>query len=627
MHRLFAASLFALSAASALIVVAAPALAQEAPALEAADTSTDTSGDLFAQLAAFSQAQADEDTGRSADLALALANADLSALPFSAAEVRDLRAALAEALAEAGRFDEAIAVLAAVIAEERAAAQAATEPADRSALTLAVSTRLEALGDLYRAAGQLNDALAAYTDAFAAAQGVYGEDAPETRFVLAKVVETRAAARAAQGLAPEDDPDASLLATLEARAESEALTSLGVGTPLRETETFETVRVFYGTNRVDTGSTAPAKAFTGRRGDELSLGSVVVTVPKDRVPGTIPRPGPLDLRGARDGVHIVLKRIERDADEDAFIDRQRRWREADPEGGDAAFVYIHGHGNGFDDAARRAAQLAVDLDMRHGANLYSWPAGHVLAGYQESQNNVGPSVRHLVSYLEAVSASGADTIHLIAHSMGNRLLLQALEDLKAKGFAADTPGAPFGEIIWASPDVDADVFAVDVGAVADMGRGMTLYASRHDRALQLSQMLGGSYPRAGQAPPPAPVARAVTAIDTSPISRPVSDVVAHGDFASAAINDLRAVVWLSLAPDARCPLALEAPGGDAPYWQAADTRPGCGPEEFRRAVSALRLYGEDAPATVRALLASGQLDPAAAASWRAALGIIEGMAR
>lgn len=227
---------------------AVPVLVQDAEAQEVGQPANGTAA-LFAQLAAFSGAQAEEDTVRAAEIALALANADLSALPLTPTEARDLRAELAQALAEADRFDEAITVLAAVVADERAAAQNATDPADRSALTLALSTRLDALGDLHRTAGQLDAALAAYADAFATAQEVHGEDAPEARFVLAKVVETRAAARAAQGLVPQNDPDASLLANLKARAESEALTSLGAGEPMPETETYETVRVFYGTNR------------------------------------------------------------------------------------------------------------------------------------------------------------------------------------------------------------------------------------------------------------------------------------------------------------------------------------------------------------------------------------------
>jgi len=150
---------------------------------------------------------------------------------------------------------------------------------------------------------------------------------------------------------------------------------------------FETLTVFYGTNRNLDNVDKPDKTFGKKRGS-LSYGWIEMTVPKDRAIGEVPAPGFLDFGGAKDGVHIVLSRVDRTDDVSVFSSEFANSVAQSDRAGKEAFVFIHGHGVSFASSARRAAQLAVDLDIRNGAAFFSWPAGSVATGYTVSEGNV-----------------------------------------------------------------------------------------------------------------------------------------------------------------------------------------------------------------------------------------------
>jgi len=378
---------------------------------------------------------------------------------------------------------------------------------------------------------------------------------------------------------------------------------------------FETVRLFWGTNRGIEGPD-PERNFNNRR-SELQFGDIEVSVPHDRMPGSIPRPAALDFRGARDGIHMVLRPAR--ALGPTGFDGALGGALADAEADDM-FVFIHGHAVTFAQAALQTAQLAVDLDMRNGATFFSWPNGHSVASYQVSQNGVDPSALALDRFLTAVIAEAdGRRVHVIAHSMGARVLLRALERLSARG--AFSEGPLLGEVIWASPDVDAEYFGQALRELPVMASGMTAYMSRHDRALQLSSLLGGQFQRAGQSIPLPSIAQVVVAVDTSD----VSSGIGHGDFAAGALNDLKAIVWLSLPPQGRCILAVEQIDQDAQFWRAVDNRPDCDPALFSETLTLVRMRGvSDTIAEVEQDLASQGEDSPMRARAQSMRAILEG---
>jgi len=122
-----------------------------------------------------------------------------------------------------------------------------------------------------------------------------------------------------------------------------------------------------------------------------------------------------------------------------------------------AFVFIHGFRVAFDDAVYRTAQIAYDLGFPGAPVLYSWPSNGKLYEYTADINNNDWTMPHLQDFLlDFCRQSGARTVHLIAHSMGNRVLCNALNQLATK--TASVPMPLFNQVVLTAPDIDADVF-------------------------------------------------------------------------------------------------------------------------------------------------------------------------
>ena len=158
--------------------------------------------------------------------------------------------------------------------------------------------------------------------------------------------------------------------------------------------------------------------------------------------------------------------------------------EPPPEG--QVVVFIHGYRVSFADAARRAAQLSCDLNMP--TVLYSWASAGKLFLYNRDADCSKITIPRLLDFIHIIADfSGATTVHLIAHSMGNVPLTAALQEFfRTRG----QPGSPiFRNIVLAAPDVNATVFKEQIApAISDKGARVTLYASRNDRALLASRL-------------------------------------------------------------------------------------------------------------------------------------------
>lgn len=104
----------------------------------------------------------------------------------------------------------------------------------------------------------------------------------------------------------------------------------------------------------------------------------------------------------------------------------------------------------------------------------------------------------------------------------------------------------------------------------------------------LSSIINGGYRRAGDAAAPITLAGLDT-VDTTEVG---GEGLGHGDYADRALDDFRAIIWLSLQPRSRCELVArkQPTGGD--YWQlTGDEIKGCPHEAFRTAISLARGLG------------------------------------
>ncbi|MEM6941459.1 MAG: alpha/beta hydrolase [Pseudomonadota bacterium] len=324
---------------------------------------------------------------------------------------------------------------------------------------------------------------------------------------------------------------------------------------------FATMDVFYATDRERTGKTAPTSFYGAGRGP-LEVGIATVTVPHSHTPGVLEAPAIYRLEFRPNPTkHVVLQSVV-PVEADAFFNRMRASFADRPER--EALLFVHGYNVNFANAARRAAQLAYDMRYPGLPILYSWPSRGRTTGYVADTAAVRLSARRLTHFLDDIVAqSGADVIHLVAHSMGNRALTDALElmALRRGVKAGDTP--VFGQIVYAAPDVDAGLFRAMMPTIAPLAQRMTLYASEQDWALSVSRRLHGNVPRAGIGGADTLSDERVDSIDMSQLGE---DMLAHSYFAddTSAIADMMTLLWQNASPNRRCGLQQQA--ADASVW-------------------------------------------------------------
>jgi esterase/lipase superfamily enzyme len=228
-----------------------------------------------------------------------------------------------------------------------------------------------------------------------------------------------------------------------------------------------------------------------------------------------------------------------------------------------ALIFLHGYNNSFDDAAIRAAQIGFDLKVPGITGLFSWPSQGTELGYFADEASIEASEPAIAEFLaDFVEKSGAQRIHLIAHSMGNRGLLRAIQRIVSRVSVATD--IRFGHIILAAPDVDRAVFCDLARSIQQISNGATLYVSPRDRAVCLSRWLH-RFSRAGLTPP----VTVVQGIDTIEIPHlDLTDQIWHGYYAEATsvLHDMFDVLRANLRPDARQRLTAVQNEIGATYW-------------------------------------------------------------
>lgn len=343
---------------------------------------------------------------------------------------------------------------------------------------------------------------------------------------------------------------------------------------------YTNVNVYYATDRAPTGRTQPARFFGHARDTKLNYGLASVTIPRTHQPGTLAAPSVWRLEFSEDPTkHVMLQSVE-PVDADGFFQSMRDDLEA--QSASDAFVFVHGYNVSFDAAAKRTAQMAYDMNFKGLPILYSWPSRGATIGYISDTAVVRLSGRRLTLFLEdVVNRSGANTIHIVAHSMGNRAVTDALELMALRRQPISKP--IFDQIIFAAPDVDQGLFAAMVPTIEPIARRLTLYASEKDWALEASRQLHGDAPRAGQG---GHGALSHPSIDTIDMTGLGEDMLSHSYVSNdrSAILDISTLFWLNPEPEERCGLVRRA--GAQAIWDHRDAA--CASQSLLNIISSLR---------------------------------------
>ena len=219
-------------------------------------------------------------------------------------------------------------------------------------------------------------------------------------------------------------------------------------------------------------------------------------------------------------------------------------------------LFIHGFDNSFADAVLRAGQLQYDTDFPGSAIAFCWPSDGSASteSYKHDVEKAEKSVRPLADVLELLTKSAAAAnatkpakVHVIAHSLGNRLFLAALHDLNRRGvWTSDR--RYLGQVVLAAPDVGAARFNNLVGYAAQAAERLTYYYCRADKALIISQSIN-SYEPVGLYP------YFETGLDTINADGVGTDFISHSYYGSSpkVLADLNLLFCLDYGPEQRMP--------------------------------------------------------------------------
>jgi esterase/lipase superfamily enzyme len=161
-------------------------------------------------------------------------------------------------------------------------------------------------------------------------------------------------------------------------------------------------------------------------------------------------------------------------------------------------IYVHGFNQTFEAAALDAVRLSDGIRFRGETMVFSWPSKAKLFDYAYDRESAMWSRDALQQVLEALLASpNVGRVHLVAHSIGTMVTMEALRQLYA--VHGEASAARIGAVVLASPDVDMDVFSSSVERIGCLAPNIIVVTATNDRALAVSRWIAGGITRVGAA--------------------------------------------------------------------------------------------------------------------------------
>jgi esterase/lipase superfamily enzyme len=164
-------------------------------------------------------------------------------------------------------------------------------------------------------------------------------------------------------------------------------------------------------------------------------------------------------------------------------------------------LYVHGFNQTFESAALDAARLSDGIRFRGETMVFSWPSKAKLLDYGYDRESAMWSRDALEQvFFELIASPAVGRLHIVAHSVGTMLTMEAIRQIydRQGGVVADRIGA----IVFASPDIDMDVFSSSVARIGSLASKIVIITSTNDRALAVSRWIAGGITRVGAAEHP-----------------------------------------------------------------------------------------------------------------------------
>ena len=260
--------------------------------------------------------------------------------------------------------------------------------------------------------------------------------------------------------------------------------SLSGGSLFGETKSPTLVQEFVVTTRKDLNTP------TGEAGQAKFL-TTTVSVPPGHETGVIERPSITSESRKRHFVIVGQRKLD-EAQFNAEIASQVSGRVGVSRD---VLVFIHGFNTGYDEARFRLAQIVTDARFTGVPVLFTWPSRNKFLAYGSDRESATASRDALEKLLRDLGQTpGVGRVHVLAHSMGTFLAMEALRQNAIAG-QADLNGK-LGDVMLAAPDIDLDVFRSQLARIGKSAR-ISVFAAADDRALSLSSTLAGDRQRVG----------------------------------------------------------------------------------------------------------------------------------
>ena len=260
-------------------------------------------------------------------------------------------------------------------------------------------------------------------------------------------------------------------------------------------------------------------------------------------------------------------------------------------------VFVHGYNVAFDESVCRLAQMAHDMPFSGVVVAFDWESKHGTLGYFHDSWTAHTRYEDLSALLADLRRElGESTrIHLLAHSMGNRVALKALLALEhsqavlvgagpvhapqhtlldpkypgwpVRRFGEPRP-PPLGHLVFAAADVAPEVFQEILPQIDTVAESITLYSSDTDFALELSRIVnlkGKHGYRSGDSRSAVHAAR-LTTIHLSGVNP--ADPFGHAYYGShpGLLSDLAQLLQKDLPPERR-PTLTAGSWSEAGAWR------------------------------------------------------------
>jgi esterase/lipase superfamily enzyme len=322
--------------------------------------------------------------------------------------------------------------------------------------------------------------------------------------------------------------------------------------------------VWFGTDRCPVDSTDPSKGFSADRDTSVHFGTCQVAIPKSHKFGSVGSSWWKRFKTWSDD-RLTMKNLSILQEAEFWKSARQTLAEWDV-GERMAFVFIHGFNVSFSEAAIRSAQMAFDLKVPGIAAFFSWPSKGKFGvlNYTADEASIEASEAHISDFLtNFAEKTDAGRIDVVAHSMGNRGLLRAMQRIVHR--ASTISKKPFRHIVFTAPDVDSSVFRDLAGVHKQLADNTTLYLSSKDRALASSGLVHDA-PRAGFVPP----VTLVDGIDVIEVANADLTLLGHGYYGAAegVLYDMRELLVYGTEPSKRARLSeAHEPSHSGKYWR------------------------------------------------------------